>query len=467
MRATRRFWGLATTTVLFAILAVVLQAPLYLGVTVLLSAWVIAAQLAFRSDLQTTTNALTVELTATPNRLLETQHVQVTAATSVDVTPKGNYRLTLDPPLAMDAKQATIDITAAGSPTARMAGSFDVPGSFSIPAPTLTASDSFGLFTESLPVGTETTITVEPSAPRDAVVLSEGDRIGVGYGDHDAEQGSSGFAAGELRKYIAGDPTNRIDWKATARLGEPYIRETDPETDRETTLFLDHREPMNAGPGGRTQLDYLREVALWLVDHAASFGDPLGISTIGDQGTTTNRLATTGQSHYKHVKQHLHDLTPTTPDEKQTTYTVSSTPEITPTSTFEETLHPFFSNREAYIHRVESQPMFTAVRTRLARRNRSPWLVLFTDDTNRAELIETVKFARRQNAPTTVFLSASTLFNDGGLSDLKAAYLDYQDFREFQSTLKEYGATVYEVGPSNRIDAILAAHSQETRRSTS
>jgi len=32
-----------------------------------------------------------------------------------------------------------------------------------------------------------------------------------------------------------------IDWKSTARLGEPYVRETEGETDRHTALLVDHR----------------------------------------------------------------------------------------------------------------------------------------------------------------------------------------------------------------------------------
>jgi uncharacterized protein (DUF58 family) len=466
MRVTRRFWGVIAVVLAFAILTVLLNEPLYLGASILSSAWLIAAQVAFTADLRETTNSLDVGVTATPERVLEAQDVQLSLTAALETAPRSTCELTLNPPLSMDAEPATVNLDSGATATERISGSFGVTGRFTISRPMLEARGSRGLFMESMPVGDGVTITVEPNVPRDAVVLSDGDRIGVGFGEHGGSQGSSGFASGELRKYVAGDPTNRIDWNATARLGEPYIRETEPETDRETNVFLDHRATLGDGPAGRTQLDYLREAAVWLVEHAASLGDPLGFRSIGAAGTTTSFVTKSGPTHYSRIKTQLYDLTPTERDDVRSEFSVANTPKVSGSSDFERTLRPFFEHRESYVQRVESQPLFEAVRAQLTRRNRSPWVVLLTDDSSRAELVETVKLAYRQNAPVTVFLTPNALFADGGLTDLENAYADYQAFQEFQSVLRDHGATVYEVGSSNRIDAVLATQSAGGRRSS-
>lgn len=468
MRVTRRFWALVTVAAAFAGAAVALQTPLYLGVPTLVGGWLAGQQLAFTADLQDTTDALTVKQTATPDRVLEDQPVQVTATATPAHAPRNTYELTIHPPLAMDATTASAPLDDTDTTRVHSAGSYDVAGRYTACKPTLTARDPYGLFAETLAVGTQADVSVDASAPRDAVVLAGGDRISVGYGSHDASKGSSGFATGDLRQYVPGDPSNRIDWKATARLGDPYVRETDPETDRETIAVIDHRGVVADGPAGRAELDYLREAALWLVAHAASFDDPLALYAVGDGGVTETVAANTGQRHYRHVKHRLYDLTPTTGPGTEHEYTVTAQPSVETESQFGATLAPFFEHRNTYVQRIEADPLFEAVSARLARRRRSASLVLLTDDTHRAELVETVKLAHRQNTPVTVFLCANALFRADGITDLEQAYSDYREFREFQASLGNYGdVTVYEVGPSNRIDAVLAAHEPGRRRSPS
>lgn len=458
MRPTRRFWALAGAAGAFALLAVVLAAPLYVGVTAVLAGWLVAAQVAFTADLAATQSAIAVSQTATPDRVLEAQAVDLAATASLERSTWAAYELTVHPPLNADADPASTRLDAESSHV-QVAATFDVAGRYTVQRPTLTARGPLGLFTETLPVGSTTSITVAPSAPHDAVVLADGDRVSVGYGTHDTHYGASGFAAGDLRQYVPGDPANRIDWKTTARMNEPYVRNTDPETDRETLAFVDHRHSLGDGRAGRTQLDYLREVALWLVDHAAEFGDPLGYHAVGDDGTTAARAPRSTRSHYATVKHGLYDLAPTAPVDGRARDRSAATPRSIETeSAFGATLAPFLEAGTAYVDRIEADPLFHTVRTELRRQARTPWVVVLTDDANRAELLETVQVATQQNAPVTVFLAPGALFGDPELPDLERAYEAYRDFREFYATLARVdGATVYEVGPADRIDAVLTA----------
>lgn len=51
-----------------------------------------------------------------------------------------------------------------------------------------------------------------------------------------------------LRQWRSGDPLKRIDWKATARLGEPVAREFSPEFFRRSAIALDTHLPQGADP---------------------------------------------------------------------------------------------------------------------------------------------------------------------------------------------------------------------------
>lgn len=458
MQVTRRWWTLAALAATFAATAAVLQNPLYLGVTLLLAGYLLSTQHAFLRDLTATRNATTVTHSFTPSTALEHTPVDHTATVTLATTPESTVTAVLHPPTTWTTNPTTSTVT--DTATLAQSGEFPVAGRFSAPPVDLEFSDPSGLYTETLAVGDQASVTVDPSAPRDAAVFAGGDRIGVGYGDHEAERGSGGLDPGELRQYQPGDPTNRIDWNATARLGDPHVREFTTDTDRDTLLFLDHRSTLTDGPQGRTQFDYLREIALWLVAHARDLGDPLGLYTIGDDGLTTRTPLTTGSDHYRRLEHRLHDLTPT--DGTRTRghrYTSGERHDragrLTDDSAFARTLQPYLQHAEAYVERVEDDPLFRTVTTTLDRTTGTPWVVVLTDDTHRAELHETVRAARRRDAPVTAFVSPDALFTPQGLTDADAAYAGYTDFLEYRNTLTGQHTRTYEVAPGDRLDTIL------------
>ncbi|WP_369333806.1 DUF58 domain-containing protein, partial [Halorubrum sp. SP3] len=99
-----------------------------------------------------------------------------------------------------------------------------------------------------------------------------------------------------------------MDWNATARLGETYVRETEGETDRRTLLIVDHRNRMATGTDGGTMLEYAREVAGGIAQTAAEHGDPLGFRAVGSQGITTQITAGTTPQTYSRIESALYSL---------------------------------------------------------------------------------------------------------------------------------------------------------------
>ena len=58
-------------------------------------------------------------------------------------------------------------------------------------------------------------------------------------GLHSSKQKGDGIEFFDLREYCAGDDPRRIDWKVTARLQEPFVREFQEDRDAVHHVFLD------------------------------------------------------------------------------------------------------------------------------------------------------------------------------------------------------------------------------------
>ena len=85
-----------------------------------------------------------------------------------------------------------------------------------------------------------------------------------------------------LRPYHPGDDVRAVDWKATARLGAPVVREYVPERDQTLWLLLDCGRHLAARLGdGRTKLDHAVDAALALARAALARGDRVGCLLFG------------------------------------------------------------------------------------------------------------------------------------------------------------------------------------------
>jgi uncharacterized protein (DUF58 family) len=80
-----------------------------------------------------------------------------------------------------------------------------------------------------------------------------------------------------LKKYDTGDDFNKIDWKATARLGEPVTRVYRLENSLEVALLVDCGRIMATEVGGLSLLDYAADAALILAYSAVRNYDSVSL----------------------------------------------------------------------------------------------------------------------------------------------------------------------------------------------
>ena len=125
---------------------------------------------------------------------------------------------------------------------------------------------------------------------------------------------------------------------------------------------------------------------------------------------------------------------------------------------FARSLRPFLYDRQIYRERIGSEPLYGAVRSRLARQRGFVWTAIFSDDAHPAELRETVKLARADGNEVAVFLAPTVLHEPGGLADVERAYERYVAFERFRRELSRMErVTAFEVGPGDRLATVLEA----------
>lgn len=467
MEPTRRFWVLAALGTASAVLAILFNRVLWLGIPLGLGIWILSEQLVFTTALSKVVETPPLEQTLTQPVVL----VDETTTLEIQFTDAVDHLINLDAELSLPSQPAITVQTTRNHKVDDNSGRLSVPiridvaGTYDIHPPTVEMTSSRELFREALQIGNECSVTGEPRVPRDIHIGTGGERIAVASGEHDAAQGGSGFEPGELREYLPGDPTNRIDWNATARLGEPYVREFDAETTRQTHLVVDRRSHMAAGPAGLTKLDYAREVAVWLTQYVAGLSDPLSLSIVGDEDIVGQTTADTTTTHYHRIRRGILDITHKEVDAEQPSSSLTrfgrdariTASELTDESQFARTLQPYFQTRSAYLERVTDDPLFESVQARRADHRGDSWFALITDDTNRAELFETTRLAASGDTHVSVFLLPSVLFDEQSFTDLENAYADYRDFEEFRQQLAAPpNVSAFEVGPRDRLASLLA-----------
>ncbi|WP_159436310.1 DUF58 domain-containing protein [Halosegnis longus] len=339
-----------------------------------------------------------------------------------------------------------------------------VAGAFTIESPSVSLTT--GVVSETLRVGNQLELLVEPQSPRQLHIGAGGDEIAAAYGDHSAERGGSGTTPAELRQYVPGDPAARIDWKATARLSETYVREFEAQTDRPTILVNDCRSSLAAGDPGHRKADYLRDVLLSLAAVSQRANDPLGVLTIDETGIVQRTDPDRSTAQYQAVRTTLQESTPTTLHNSQppATQDVPETQSVMhlrgDDSRFGQTLQPYFASVSSRITRVREQPLFDSV-NQLSDGEEQRLVVIATDDQNRAELHESVKLLSQRKNQVLVFITPTALFEAYTLANLEETYESYVSFEEFRSRLNRLPRVqAFEVGSGDRIENVLAAGRQ-------
>ncbi|MXR40707.1 DUF58 domain-containing protein [Halobaculum sp. WSA2] len=499
MQVQRRARTVAIMGLAVVVLGVLAERVLLVAGGVALAAWLVGRQAAAVRAVRAVDRDLTLDVTPIRRRVPVDDEVRLAVTARVDGPAPAPTEIRVNLPVAADGPPVddrTLRLDA-GETEAGTTVEFTVPtaGRYEIPQASVTVRPRDGLFTETLPRGPTPTVTVAARTPADLRIGRGGEEVAMAYGEHPAGRGAGGISPEEIRQFQPGDATDQIDWKATARLDDLYVREFEAETDRRSVLVFDHRGATDLGHEGATLFAYLREVALSFTDAAERLSDPVGCWTVGDDGVTNRHDPTTAASGYNRIRTTLSELVPTVrppvtadgsvptaggavgdgdPGDARTGRTDAITADTrgahpgraaladarlaTDETPFARRLRPFLGSRTSYVRRIEGDPLFGAVRSLRAETSGTTWTVLFTDDARRDRVREAARLATRGGDHAVVFLAPRVLFDGDVLADPEAAYDRYVAAEEFRRDLDGLPrVTAFEVGPGDRLDRLLAA----------
>ncbi|MDB9249347.1 DUF58 domain-containing protein [Halorubrum ezzemoulense] len=471
MNVTGRWWAIAGTGVALVALGAAADRPILLLGAAGLGAWLLGTAAAASRSMRRLVDRLAVEYDLTAATAL----VDATATATLTVrrppeTAAAPLAVSVDTPPGVDGEGMTVSLaldpgTTEATTTASL--SFPIVGRFEFPTPTVEVGDSFGLYRTRVRLGSAPTVTVTPRTP-DLHVGQGGEKIRSAYGEHQADRPGPGVTTRELRQYVPGDDVQRIDWNATARLAETYVRETEGETDRQTLLVVDHRRPMSVGPEGDRPLDYAREVGIGITRAGLDRGDPIGLWTVGGSGPTASVDPGSATQLYGRIETLLYRLTPTGDGDAREARSVVRAQTLAErldgdASRFARTLAAYTSDADPYMTLLRDDPLVGTVERIRNRSGREGLIVLVTSDAQPTELREAVKSAIRGGGRALVFLLPGCLFEPSGLTDLDAAYERYRTFEQLRREIDGHPrVTAFEIAPNARLNTVLE-HRRATR----
>lgn len=97
-------------------------------------------------------------------------------------------------------------------------------------------------------------------------------------GRHRSPHRGSSVEFAEYRKYVAGDDTRRLDWKAYARSDRYYIKEFEADTNLRAYFVVDASGSMAFAGRGEAKIQYARRIAAALAYLLVNQGDAAGLS---------------------------------------------------------------------------------------------------------------------------------------------------------------------------------------------
>jgi uncharacterized protein (DUF58 family) len=468
MQFSRRLWGVLALLVLFAVGATLLEQPVFLFAAGGLLAWVLTHGYRVVRAVRWLEESLVVDQTpTTPTFVDESRPFTVSASLprAADVRVHVEARV----PVAGDPSIEPVEL-APGERAAESTGTLTwrVAGEYRLRPAAVHVSDRWDLLSTTFRVGETPTTRVDPPRPRDTYIAEGGASLLSTLGRRQTVLRGNGFDLGEVREYVPGDAITRIDWKATARLDDLHVREFESETSVVTTMILDARAPLHAGPPGATKFDYLRQVALALVGESRSSGEPIGLYVLDDEGVSGLPARATSEQ-YERLRRRLYGVETVEGVETDSTRRHRRSRGrarriaralADDESTFARRVRPFLADTTSAA--VESDRLYRLLwsgRTRTTLAGGGTVLtVVLTDDTNRAALRESVRLAQRRDGHVVVFLTPSALF-DADATDAADARATYDRLREFDRFRRELsglaGVSAFEVGPGSRLERVL------------
>ncbi|PND20304.1 DUF58 domain-containing protein [Sinorhizobium meliloti] len=95
-------------------------------------------------------------------------------------------------------------------------------------------------------------------------------------GRHESRMRGRGLSFEELRTYMLGDDVRTIDWRVTARTGQPFVRVYNEEKDRPALIVVDQRTNMFFGSRRSMKSVAAAEVAALCAWRVMTLGDRVG-----------------------------------------------------------------------------------------------------------------------------------------------------------------------------------------------
>jgi uncharacterized protein (DUF58 family) len=107
--------------------------------------------------------------------------------------------------------------------------------------------------------------------------------IGNVAGKHRSPHRGSSVEFAEYRKYVPGDDTRRLDWKAYARSDRYYIKEFEADTNLRAYFVVDCSGSMAFSGKAEAKIQYARRIAASLSYLLVNQGDAAGLSICTDK----------------------------------------------------------------------------------------------------------------------------------------------------------------------------------------
>ena len=98
-------------------------------------------------------------------------------------------------------------------------------------------------------------------------------------GDEVSRRKGEGIEFADLRRFAAGDPVRRINWRASARRGDLWVSESHPERNTDVILFVDAFA--EARRGGEGTLDLAARATAAIADAYVGRRDRIGLISFG------------------------------------------------------------------------------------------------------------------------------------------------------------------------------------------
>ena len=107
--------------------------------------------------------------------------------------------------------------------------------------------------------------------------------LGNVAGKHRSPHRGSSVEFAEYRKYVPGDDTRRLDWKAFARSDRFYIKEFEADTNLRADFVVDASGSMKFAGRGEAKIQFARRIAASLSYLLVNQGDAAGLSICTDK----------------------------------------------------------------------------------------------------------------------------------------------------------------------------------------